>query len=406
MRIGADIVEVLRIATLKNQQRFIERVFDPIEQAYFKDKKNRDEVIAGHFALKEAVAKMLGTGIGPIAFQDIRIRHDPSGRPIVQLLGNAAKVANHCGIVELECTISHERKFALALAIAQSSGTTLKTDPTVAGLLRERATDGHKGTFGKVGIVAGSKGMIGSVRLATRAALRTGSGLVYAMVKDDIFDAVSSGAVETVVKQVEIQNVDETLLPMDAVAVGPGLGTGQETHHLLRQVLKYQTAPLVLDADALNVLSTDWDLIFSGKCYIILTPHVAEASRLLGWSVEEILRDRVGAASALALKSRSIVVLKGKETLVTDGEKMWVNLAGNDGMATAGSGDVLTGMLVSLLGQGYPPFQATQLAVHLHALAGDSAANRLGKESMMASDIIEHISHAYRALREQNGKII
>ena len=278
--------------------------------------------------------------------------------------------------------------------------------------LPARSPQGHKGTFGKVAIVGGSVGMSGAVCLSTVAALRTGSGLVTAVVPASIQAIVA--AHEPCVMTLGLADSAAGLLPVqdgqlrqmvagrDAVAVGPGLGQGVAQLGLVRWLLEHCECPLVLDADALN-LAAAGELLGAGSVSrtgrpVVLTPHPGEFARLTGLTVAEIEADREGLAVQFARSTGAIVVLKGPGTVVTDGVRTWVNSTGNSGMATAGSGDVLTGIVASLLGQNSGGFEGAAIAVCAHGLAGDAAAEHWTRRGLIASDLLNFLPEAWRRL--------
>ena len=276
-----------------------------------------------------------------------------------------------------------------------------------------RAADSHKGTFGKVLIVGGSKGFSGAPALAGKAALRSGAGLVRVAVPasaqpivagldpcyttialpEDARGQCDTKAAAELVKQAADNNV---------AAFGPGAGTGRGVLNCLLALLAVEALPLVIDADGLNVLAAhrgrgNW--LSTKKARPVLTPHPGEMGRLWASLFREPMPDeRVEQAASLARHTECVVVLKGAGTVVADGRRYYVNTTGNPGMATAGTGDVLTGILASLCGQGLEPFEASVLGVYVHGLAGDRAAETVGHISLVATDIIEHLHDAFQAL--------
>lgn len=252
--------------------------------------------------------------------------------------------------------------------------------------LPRRAREAHKGTFGTVLVIAGSSGMLGASVLCATAALRGGAGLVRVAVPAAMrpFLAIAVPCATSIVRTPKALRaaIDEA----SAVVVGPGLGATSATLAVVRAVLAQSRVPVVLDADALNVLAPLRGRVASGAP-IVLTPHPGEAARLLGSDSAAVQRDRAGALTELCARSRATVVLKGAASLVGDGERMFVNTTGNPGLATGGSGDVLAGLLGALLAQGLAPFDAARLAVHVHGRAGDRVAKRLGQCGLLASDL-------------------
>jgi len=269
-----------------------------------------------------------------------------------------------------------------------------------------RPADAHKGAAGPVLVVAGSRGMAGAAALVGNGALRAGAGLVKIATADAALDTVaglapccttaplpddgahlSAGAAERVLALAEGH---------DALGMGPGLGRTDGVGEAVRAVLAGARIPVVLDADGLNVVGSDAPSLFAQSSLpIIVTPHPGEAARLLGESAREVQADRQAAAARLA-DWCEVAVLKGAGTVVTDGDRLYVNETGNPGMATAGAGDVLTGMMGALLAAGMEPFDAAVLAVWAHGRAGDLAAERLGILGLTAWDILGCVPEALR----------
>jgi len=275
-----------------------------------------------------------------------------------------------------------------------------------------RAADAHKGDFGRVLVVGGSRGMVGAPALAANAALRGGAGLVTVAAPETVQLAVASLC--PCATSIPLAcDADGRLSPAagdqvaraagvaDCLAVGPGLGTGEPQQRVVRAAAG-QAEPCVLDADGLNNLEPGW--AGARRAPMVLTPHPGEFARLRSLSVAEIQADRQAAAVAAARgwadaapgDADLVVVLKGAGTVVTDGRRVYVNATGNPGMATGGSGDVLTGLIAALMGQNMTPFDAAVLGVHLHGLAGDLAAERLGQVCLTAADILEALPEAFR----------
>ncbi|WP_203636195.1 NAD(P)H-hydrate dehydratase [Thermobrachium celere] len=244
--------------------------------------------------------------------------------------------------------------------------------------------------------------MSGAVTLAAKSALRTGSGIVTCVVQGSIVDRIASFLPEATYKvcgetdgyiTLKNEDVDEIIKNYDAVAIGVGLGKNQNFISSLSYILENSTKPLIIDADGLNLLCSIKEKLNIKKCPIILTPHPGEFSRLTGLSIDYINKNRVEVALKFAKEYECIVLLKGASTVVTDGEMVYINTTGNTGMATGGSGDVLTGIILSLVGQGYSPYDAAVLGAYLHGAAGDWAYKKYGN-GLVASDIIEYIGQA------------
>lgn len=287
----------------------------------------------------------------------------------------------------------------------------LLTREYVRTLVPPRSPDAHKGDFGRVVIVAGSLGMTGAAALCARAALRTGAGLVTVATPAAVQPVVAGLGVEFMTVpladadgRVVAAAVDRVLdLPADVVAVGPGLGTGPDVVAFVRALLARCESPLILDADALNACAGDpASLVGREERPVIITPHPGEMARLVGCATEDVQANRVGIASEFAARHNVTVVLKGYRSIVAtpDGE-VFVNPTGSPGMATAGSGDVLTGMLAATLAQLLDPSTACQLATYLHGAAGELADSDEGEMSMIAGDIVSHIGDALQELSGQ-----
>ena len=267
----------------------------------------------------------------------------------------------------------------------------------VARHLPRRAPESHKGTFGTVLVAGGAAGMAGAPALAGRAAFRSGAGKVVISVPGEVRPIVHGLCPEATTAA---EGVDPSAF--QALAVGPGLGTEGRSERVLRQAVE-SSVPAVFDADALN-LAAGRPEFFVRASPTVLTPHPGEAARLLGVSTAEIGRDRPGAARELARRARAAVVLKGFRSVVAspDGEVAYV-LAGNPGMATGGAGDVLTGVIAAFLARGLPARAAAEAGAFLHGLAGDLAAEALGEDGLIASDILDGLPEAFCSLRRPRG---
>jgi NAD(P)H-hydrate epimerase len=273
--------------------------------------------------------------------------------------------------------------------------------------LRPRAVDAHKGDFGKVCIIAGSTGMSGAAALAGRAALRAGAGLVRVATPKSVLPIVASiePSFTTIalpedslgrISAKAINPILEVLSENDVVAFGPGVGISGALRSVLEALLEQGQLRLIIDADGLNNLAGIKDWPTKLKARLVLTPHPGEMKRL--WSGlfrEPLPSDRQQQATQLAQQTKTVVALKGAGTVVTDGQKVYINKTGNPGMATAGSGDVLTGVITALAGQGLSDFDAAVLGVYIHGLAGDIAAENLGQVSLMTTDIIQALGDAF-----------
>ena len=277
----------------------------------------------------------------------------------------------------------------------------LTEEAVIRSMLRRRSRFAHKGTMGHALLVSGSRGMAGAAILASRAALRTGLGKLTLHTPYACLDIIQQTVPETVVQMdvdadIVTSAIDAT--GYQAIGIGPGLGCSRYTAAALHDYLLQQVCPMVLDADALNILAENKEWLHDVPSESILTPHPRELDRLVGHSQTSF--ERMNRARNLAITYGLFVVVKGHYSQIcTPTGDVYFNTTGNPGMATAGSGDVLTGILTSLLAQGYLPAEAVQLGVYLHGLAGDLAAEELGEESLIASDIVSHLPAAFKKLR-------
>jgi NAD(P)H-hydrate epimerase len=270
-----------------------------------------------------------------------------------------------------------------------------------------RPADSNKGSFGRVLIVAGSRGMSGAAILCGSACLRGGAGLVKVTVPQEILPIVAGANpcyLTAPLPQDEhgrlaagaASEVVALARPQDILAVGPGLGTGPAITELVSTLVSQVQIPLVLDADALNALRPAADILARRAGPLILTPHPGEFARLLATDVPTVLADRANLAIRFAAAHGLVLVLKGHGTIVTDGRRLYVNTTGNPGLATGGTGDVLTGLIAALLGQGLDAFAAAQLGVYLHGRAADLARDDLGEVSLIATDLLLYLPRVLR----------
>ena len=276
------------------------------------------------------------------------------------------------------------------------------------GIISDREPGAHKGDFGHLMVIAGSPGKAGAAVMAARSALRVGSGLVSVatpnnlvpIIQTSIAEAMCIPSAESIEGTLGLGAEEELLkaaIGKNACAIGPGLSTHYETVQVVRSLIQRLPIPLIIDADGLNALASDVAVLKRAKAPRILTPHPGEMARLLGISSAEVQQDRLGIAAVFAAKYNVTLVLKGAGTVVacSDGQ-LFINSTGNPGMATAGTGDALTGMIGGFLAQGYSPTQAACLGVYLHGLAGDLAAKEKGELGLIAGDLIEKIPDATR----------
>lgn len=390
--IGIDLVDIKKF----EEKKYIEKTFTKNELSYANKKDNKIQSLAGMFAAKEAIIKACDLNLSYILKKRIEIIH----------IDNKAY-----GLLDkkiwLNISISHEKDYAIAVCVLDKKPN-FKIDKDVKKLVKKRDEFSHKGDFGKVAVIGGSKGMSGSVYLTSMASLRSGCGLSYIICPRSISKILQIKATESIIEEVSCEKFyyDEKIKAevlsylgkKDSLAIGPGMSRNKSLNKLLGSLIKNYDKNIVIDADGLNALSEDLSIL-KYKKNIVLTPHMMEFSRLTKLSIKEIEKNKVDIAKKFAKDHGIVLVLKGHNTIVTDGSYIYINKTGNSGMASAGSGDVLTGIILSNLAI-MNPLDASILSVYIHGLAGDFAKHKLGEDSLIASDIVNNISEAYKILRK------
>lgn len=274
------------------------------------------------------------------------------------------------------------------------------TTDHIQSLFKPRDKFSHKGTYGHALLVAGSYGKMGAAILAASACLRSGVGLLTTYIPRCGYDSMQISNPEAMVITGDEEKIISGEMETDkfsAVGIGPGIGTGKATQHAIYQIITQSKKPLVLDADALNILSLNKEWLPYLPTHSILTPHPKEFERIAGTSNND--DERHALQISFSKTHHVFVILKGANThITTPSGETYINTTGNPGMATGGSGDVLTGILTSLLAQGYEPLQVCQAGVFIHGLAGDLAAKELGAISMIAGDICAYLPQAFKLI--------
>ncbi len=418
MKAGLDLVEIIRMERIIARPESMKKCFSEKEITYINEKYNRARTAAGIYAAKEAVLKALGGGLSTMSLLDLWVDHDEKGRPFMAFSDKGRRIVKDLGFSGFSISISHDGGLAGAQAIGLplDSAGRLKTESPdlledLGRKMLKREERGHKGNFGKVALVGGSEGMAGSICLAAQAAMRSGAGLVYALVPKSIAGLVQVKLSEVIIKGIEDDGrgyfspssrdrVLHDLEGMDAVGIGPGLSRHEGLTAWLGDIIKDLNAPLVLDADALYAASFNTDILKESRRGITITPHEMEMSRLIKQDIEEIRTNRVQTAKKFATEMGIRVILKGSGTVISDGQKTYINSTGNPGMATAGSGDVLTGILTALAARAYEPMLGARMACFIHGLAGDLAAEDLGMEALIAGDLISYLPNAFKMLQK------
>ncbi len=275
---------------------------------------------------------------------------------------------------------------------------------------KPRKKNAHKGDFGRVCVLAGSKGLTGAAHLAAVSALRSGAGLVTLGVPEAVWPVLARREAEIMVRSFPstkqggfslkaLQPALNFLNTQDILALGPGLSQNGETQKWALGILKNTILPVILDADGINALQGHAEILKSCRGRAVLTPHPGEFFRAFGIKVSDRAADRVEKARKIARKFGIVLVLKGHETVVADESEVYVNSTGNPGMAKGGSGDVLTGVIAALAGQGMSLWDAARFGVYLHGLAGDMAAKKKGEAGMTAGDMIEELPPVIQKIR-------
>ncbi|WP_099203352.1 NAD(P)H-hydrate dehydratase [Miniphocaeibacter massiliensis] len=403
MAIGIDITKTKRLEKYIDDYKLYNRIFTnkEIELINSKNGKRKLEIIAGRFSAKEAISKALGTGIGEVAFKDIEVLNNKDGKPEVFLYRKAKEKWKILYSNNPDISISHDGEYTLAVVNEKNHNLFFDIDEDISKLLKKRRSDSHKGDYGKVAFVGGSRGMCGSIYLASLAALRTGAGLVYTVVPEEIETIMQIKSLENIVWPINYNNLEnykDKFNKIDAFGIGPGMGDGY-SFEVIKFYLENYNKNFVIDADGLNMLSKNLGKIPRNK-NIIFTPHEMEMSRMTDMDINHIHANREEISIEFAKKYGIILILKGKNTIVTDGNIIYINKTGNPGMATAGSGDVLTGIITALIAQDYELIEAAKLAVYVHGLSGDIACSIKGEDGIIARDIIENIPSAMKLMKE------
>ncbi len=394
---GVDIVEISRIdSAIKKNNDFLKRVFSAAELEYYNKKSNGVESLAGFFAAKEAFAKYLGTGVSGFNLLDVSVEHSEGGAPFIVFKGEKQDVS---------LSISHDKTAAVAVVCGEKCKKDVPLKDEMKKLLPKRPEDSNKGDFGKVLVIAGSEGMAGAAALSAYSALRSGAGLVTLATAETERPVAASfypeimtaglSSKDGIICTDALKDIFRLSEGKDVIVFGPGLGKSPDIGLILAEILKNYTGVLIVDADGLNALSKNMDILMGKSCEVILTPHPGEMSRLCKLTIKEIQQNRISTAEKLSAEYDVCVVLKGSKTVVASkGESSFVNPTGNSGLSTAGTGDVLAGVIAAFAAQGLKSFDAAKLGVYIHGMAGDIAKESWGTYGMIASDVAKSIPQA------------
>ncbi|MDP4093047.1 MAG: NAD(P)H-hydrate dehydratase [Bacillota bacterium] len=399
----------------------------------------RDELAKSHLI----VDGIFGTGIkGEIAgiARDVIESINSAGKPVLSIdipsgiNGDTGKISGVCikaqttvtfGLPKIGLFVYPGRQYAGELIVADIGipsrvvgGMDININTIereyAASLIPGRIADSSKGDYGKVFIAACSNGMTGAGCLAAESAMRAGAGLVYLGVPSSLVNVCDSLLAESVTLPLDddgtghlsinsLQSIMDRIDKCDAAAVGPGLSLTENTVYIVSQIIKKSNTPLILDADALNAVSLETGILSNLKTTAVITPHPGEMARLTGITIEQVQNNRIDIAMEFSRKWNVITVLKGAGTIVASPDgRIFVNTTGNSGMATAGAGDVLTGIIAGLAGQGANLFDAAVAGVYLHGLAGDRTAKIKGEYGLIAGDIVRELPFAIKELMGSN----
>lgn len=377
MSIGVDILEISKIRKLMKNEKFLNRFFSDAEISYIESSAKADETCAGIFAAKEAIIKALNGNLAGLQYKDISIERK-NDVPFAYVNG-----------INFFVSISHDGGYAISVAGTDENTYKINIDDEFK-IFKKRNDFTHKGDYGKLAIFAGSLSMTGAPYFVSFAAMRTGCGLSYLYIDKDIQDILSVKLSETIIRT----NDNYDLADMDAVLFGPAWSFFDDRDKIYKDIIA-SNKKLVIDADGLHYLKKYADKL---AYRAVITPHFAELARLLDVDIEKIIEDAKKYARIASDKYEVVVVLKGHNTIVMDKDIEYINNTGNPGMATAGSGDVLSGIIASLIAQGFKVFDAAKFGVYLHGLAGDFAKEKYTEYSLIASDIIEFIPKAIKLM--------
>ena len=411
-RVGVDVAAIPRIAEAQKRfgDRFLRKFLSEREIEYC---GNSAERWAGRWAAKEAIGKAMPTGVRRPRMRDVEILPAEDGRPHVRVAPATTLTGR-----TVDVSIAHDGHFAVAVAVIPDTN----FPPLLAGegqggglpdgfKLPARPRDGHKGTFGTVVVLAGSQGYTGAAYLTSMGAARSGAGVVRLMVAQSIYPILAEKCTEVVVGPVPeispgivghsaLSAVLRGFTGAAAGIVGPGIGRDTSTRRLIEDLLHKVTVPLVIDADALNLLSEHRSILPKLSPDIVLTPHPAEFGRLANLETGAVQKDRRGIASRFAKTWNKVVVLKGAGTVIAapDG-RITLNPIATPALASGGTGDVLAGLIGGLMAQKLPAFEAAVTGVHIHSVAGTDLEASMGQAGVLASDLLPQIPRVMERLR-------
>ena len=421
MSVGIDIVQISRIEKALSKENFEKKILSEKEISISTKKV---QSIAASFAAKEAFSKAIGTGIRGFEFKDISVLHEENGKPYFEFGEKVQSILDNKGITEVELSITHEKEYAVAVvtastdkafknykkAVSKFNGLNeqnIITPSLIETIIKKRKKDIHKGDCGRLFIVAGSVGLTGAAIMCSKSALKSGAGLISLgcpKTLNSIFEIATPEVMtiplcdkDGILTDKDIHLITEKANSSDCVLIGPGLSANDDTCNIVYELIRNCDKPLIIDADGINAISKNIDILMDIKSDIIITPHIGEFARLTGKTSEEILSDTKKCASDFAKQYKITVVLKCHETVVATADgKVYTNILGNPGMATGGSGDVLAGIIASFKAQKLNCENAAVAGVYIHSLSADMAALDKGEYGLTPSDITETIPYAIK----------
>lgn len=422
MSVGIDIVQTERIRKAMENPRFAEKILTPEEIS--SGTPQNIQSTAASFAAKEAFSKAVGTGFRGFGFEDISVLHEPSGKPYFRFSERVENMLNAMGVSACDLSLSHEKDYAIATVILECSkefglynkairrfedceGDNIITPSTIENIITKREESIHKGDCGRLFLLAGSKGLTGAAIMASKAALRCGAGLITLGCPKSLNHIFECCLTEVMTLPLEDEDgvlsindshiICDKAKASDCTLAGPGLTCCDAVAKITELLTESCSKTLVLDADSINALAKNINILNNRKCDIILTPHIGEFSRLTGMDSREILSAPASYAKNFATKHSLTLVLKSHRTVVATAEgKVYTNILGNPGMATGGTGDVLAGSIASFAAQGMSCEDAALAGVYIHSLAADMAAEELGEYGLTPGDIITALPYAIK----------
>ena len=421
MSVGIDIVKIDRIEKALLNDNFIKKILSDKE---ITETKENILHIAASFAAKEAFSKAIGTGIRGFGFTDISVLHDTLGKPYFEFSDRVNEILNKKGITKAELSITHEKEYAMAVVIVKydkmfeqykkaisvfedNMEQNIITPSLITKSITKRKKDIHKGDCGRLFILAGSKGLTGAAIMCSRAALKSGAGLISlgcAKSLNNIFEIATPEVMtiplsdnDGIITNKDINKIIQKANESDCVLIGPGLSVTKDTCNVVYEIIRNCTKPLIIDADGINAIAKNIDILKDKKSDIVITPHIGEFARLVNKDSKQILGDTLKFASEFAKEHQITVVLKCHKTVVAEKSgKTYTNILGNPGMATGGSGDVLCGIIASFTAQKLNIEKAAYTGVYIHSLAADMMAQDIGEYGLTPSDITDSIPYAIK----------